>query len=242
MLNNSKMKTELLQHITFTGIDQYTDIARLRELQKRFPLAEFGVLLSTDWEKNGTRFPNPVLLKELTGQDLHLSAHLCGKAAALALDGYWPWIDKNIFGSAKIRKAFRRIQLNVSTRKNLPEILAATLPPTEIIIQQRDADHAGLFLRSAECMADVSVLLDASGGRGVESPFEVRPEMKAFKVGYAGGLGPDNAADRLAELLSNPDIGRFWIDMESRVRTDDRFDLDKVEAVLQTCYQILKQN
>lgn len=236
------MKTELIQHITFTGIDQYTDIARLRKLQKRFPLAEFGVLLSTDWTKNGTRFPDPVLLKELVGQGLHLSAHLCGEAATLALDGYWSWVDRNIFGSAKIRKAFRRIQLNVSTRKNLPERLAATLPHTEIIIQQKDADHAGLFLRSAAIMPDVSVLLDASGGRGVEYPFEVRPEMKAFKVGYAGGLGPENAADRLAELLRNSNIGRFWIDMESRVRTDDRFDLDKVEAVLKECYKILKHN
>lgn len=233
------MQTDLIQHITFTGIDQYTDITRLRELQKRFPLAEFGVLLSTDWGKNGTRFPNPVLLKELTRQDLHLSAHLCGHAAAWALDGQWPWIDNIIFGGDEIRKAFSRIQLNVSTRKNLPERLAATLPNTEIIIQQRDADHAGLFLRSAECMSDVSVLLDASGGRGLESTFKVRPEMKAFKVGYAGGLGPDNAADRLEELLRNPDIGRFWIDMESRVRTDDRFDLDKVEAVLKECYKIL---
>lgn len=236
------MQTDLLQHITFTGIDQYTDIARLRELQKRFPLAEFGVLLSTDWTKNGTRFPNPAILKELAGQDLHLSAHLCGDAAEWALDGHWPWIDNIIFGGDEIRKAFSRIQLNVSTRKNLPERLAATLPHTEIIIQQKDADHAGLFLRSAECMADVSVLLDASGGRGVECPFEVRPEMIAFKVGYAGGLGPDNAASKLAELLRNPDIGRFWIDMESRVRTDDRLDLDKVEAVLKECYKILKQD
>lgn len=236
------MKTNLLQHITFTGIDQYTDIARLRKLQRHFPLAEFGVLLSTDWEKNGTRFPNPVLLKELTEQDLHLSAHLCGEAAALALDGYWSWVDRNIFGGTNIRKAFRRIQLNVSTRKNLPERLAATPPATEIIIQQRDADHAGLFLRSTECMADVSVLLDSSGGRGMECPFEIRPKMKSFKVGYAGGLGPDNAADKLAELLNSPDIGRFWIDMENRVRTDDRFDLNKVEAVLEECHQILKQN
>lgn len=236
------MQTDLLQHITFTGIDQYTDIARLRELQKRFPLAEFGVLLSTDWTKNGTRFPNPALLKELAGQDLYLSAHLCGDAAEWALDGHWPWIDNIIFGGDEIRKAFSRIQLNVSTRKNLPERLVATLPHTEIIIQQKDVDHTGLFLRSAECMADVSVLLDASGGRGLECPFEVRPEMKAFKVGYAGGIGPDNAANKLAELLRNPNIGRFWIDMENRVRTDDRLDLDKVEAVLKECYQILKQN
>jgi len=236
------MNAKLLKHITFTGVDEVTNLQRLEDIQRRFPLAEFGVLLSENWQDNGPRFPNPKILPHLLGRGLNLSAHLCGDAAMKAAFGLWYKIDEKIFGGAGIRTGFQRIQLNISTRSGLPTRLSTSLPGQEVIIQQKDADHAGFFLNSAWLCNPVSVLLDASGGRGVEYPFEVRPEMKAFKVGYAGGLGPENAASKLAELLRNPDIGRFWFDMESRVRTDDRFDLDKVEAVLEECHQILKQN
>ena len=31
-------------------------------VQKKYPFAEFGVLLSYDWKENGQRFPNPEIL------------------------------------------------------------------------------------------------------------------------------------------------------------------------------------
>lgn len=36
------------------------------------------------------------------------------------------------------------------------------------------------------------------------------------------------------------EIISYWIDMESGVRTDDWFDLDKVVKVLQICDNVLK--
>ena len=233
------MNAKLLKHITFTGVDEFTNLQRLEDIQRRFPLAEFGVLLSEDWQDNGPRFPDPKILPHLLGRGLNLSAHLCGDAAMKAAFGLWYKIDENLFGGTGIRTGFQRIQLNISTRSGLPTRLSTSLPGQEIIIQQKDATHANFFHASKILCNPISVLLDASGGRGIDTPIDVRPEMKACKVGYAGGFGPDNAAAKLRQILQNPNTGAFWIDMESRVRTDDKFDLDKVEAVLKECYKIL---
>ena len=61
------------------------------------------------------------------------------------------------------------------------------------------------------------------------------------KIGYAGGISPDNVADKLTYLFENVRDGEFWIDMESGVRTDDWFDLDKVRRVLEICQPIIKE-
>ena len=42
-------------------------------------------------------------------------------------------------------------------------------------------------------------------------------------------------------LLKNVSMGEFWIDMESGVRTEDWFDIDKVEKVLKLCQMVLDE-
>lgn len=53
--------------------------------------------------------------------------------------------------------------------------------------------------------------------------------------GFAGGLNPENILERKEEIdiLWEKD---YWLDMESGVRTDDWFDLDKVEDI---CKKVL---
>lgn len=60
------------------------------------------------------------------------------------------------------------------------------------------------------------------------------------KVGYAGGFNPDNVAEKLSFLMENSQVGDFWIDMESGVRTDDWFDTDKVRRVLRICKEVIR--
>ena len=61
------------------------------------------------------------------------------------------------------------------------------------------------------------------------------------KIGYAGGINPGNVADKLTFLMENEMVGDFWIDMESGVRTDDWFDIDKVRRVLEICEPIISK-
>ncbi len=230
-----------LKHITFTGIDAKTDIQDLIDIQREFPIAEFGVLTSYHWNENGNRYLNPAFLSNLYAGngELNLALHVCGSAAHDAVCGYWNRINHHLNDRLPL---FNRVQLNVSGRKdNPPRLASCRTRHTEVIIQQRDIHNLGLF-ESSKWVGNVSVLLDASGGRGIDTPIEVLPNAgENFKVGYAGGINPDNVADKLSFLMENSQVGDFWIDMESGVRTDDWFDLAKVRTVLEICEPIIKK-
>ena len=234
-----------LKHITFTGVDANTDIQDLIDIQHEYPIAEFGVLTSYHWYENGNRYLNPAFLSNLYAGngELNLALHVCGSAAHDVAAGEWHKIDDHLFGSLGL---FKRIQLNVANRKDNPEFL--WIPPSkgqELIVQQRDADNTELYNTTYDIWfgddSPVSVLLDASGGQGIDIPIKVLPNAgKPFKVGYAGGISPDNVADKLSYLLQHDKVGDFWIDMESGVRTGDWFDTDKVRRVLAICKEVMR--
>ena len=225
--------------VTFTGIDERTDVKRLVRLQKKYPFVEFGVLTSYNWDKNGNRYLPPQLIPSLHGCGLNLSLHLCGSLAHDAAEGCWNRVNHHVCNSLD---AFKRVQLNVAQRSDNPIRIASTPNRhTELIIQQT-ADNTSLYEASAwVCCGStggVSLLLDASGGRGIDTPLEVWESTG--KIGYAGGFNPDNIAEKLSFLMQNIRKGEFWIDMESGVRSDDWLDLDKVEQVLVICDYLIK--
>lgn len=228
-----------LQHITFTGIDAKTDIRDLIEIQREYPIAEFGVLTSYHWYENGNRYLDPQFIPSLNGRGLNLALHICGSMAHDAAEGYWNKVNHHVLNNLRL---FRRVQLNVSGHNDNPSRMASTPnKSTELIIQQT-IDNTSLY-EASEWLGDVpglsvSMLLDASGGRGIDTPLKIWPSDG--KIGYAGGFNPDNVAGKLDYLLKNVSLGTFWIDMESGVRTDDWFDIDKVRRVLATCKEVIK--
>lgn len=233
-------QTMRLKQITFTGIDEKTDIAALKEIQKEYPMVEWGMLTSYHWGENGNRYPNPKLTRSLVSTGLNLSLHLCGKAAIDAAEGRWECIEGLVKHNLSL---FKRIQLNLAERVFITSYCA--LPKyinQEIIIQQHSVRDMDLYVRTIALTLHsgyFSVLLDASGGRGKDTPIEVLKTKK--HVGYAGGINPDNVAEKLSYLFNEVKEGTFWIDMESGVRTDDWFDLDKVVQVLEICKPIIEE-
>ena len=235
------MKLANLCHITFTGIDARTDFRALFEIQREFPIAEFGVLVSYNWKENGNRFLDPGLIgclrKRQNERRLNLALHLCGTAAHEAAIGQWDKVD---WQTTLFRLGlFQRIQLNIAGRKDNPvSVVPPAFPNYEIIIQQKSIYDMELYLETKRIHPfPFSVLLDASGGKGIDTPIMVVGNPH-HKVGYAGGFNPDNVGDKLSYLLEN-DTYDFWIDMETGVRTDDWFDLNKVVKVLLICKQVL---
>ena len=232
-----------LQHITFTGIDAKTDIRDLIDIQREFPIAEFGVLTSYHWYENGNRYLDPKVINELRGNGLSLSLHVCGSAAHDAAAGRWDLIDKLVWSNIGL---FQRIQLNISNRSDNPNALGRLpkIVEQEVIIQTRDGANTSIYDATIEKFREkdkfgrsFSMLLDASGGQGIDTPLKVLPS--SGKVGYAGGFNPDNVGEKLTFLLQNVRMGQFWIDMESGVRTDDWFDTAKVRRVLATCKEVI---
>ena len=229
-----------LKHITFTGIDAKTDIQELMQIQQEYPIAEFGVLTSYHWNENGNRYLNPAFMSNLYAGSgrLKLALHICGRAAHDAAVGEWKKIEEHLHRTIGL---FGRIQLNISGRTDNPDYVHwAAYDDQEVIIQQKDVEHLSLYNKTwlmNHHLKKFSVLLDASGGQGIDTPIRVLPTKE--KVGYAGGFNPENAADKLRYLLTHQDVHDFWIDMESGVRTDDWLDLDKVRKVLEQCHEVI---
>ena len=224
-----------LTRVTFTGIDFCTDLQRLSSISQRYPYVEFGILVSKDWKENGPRFPNPDIVWKLANvwskHPFHLSLHLCGELAVFAAKGDFSRLEKMI--APHLLSIFERVQLNLDSKPLFNVLHHVSMPGKEVIVQMRSAGLCRQFLKGGQ-PEGMSFLLDSSGGRGIDTPVEI-VDVPGVHVGYAGGIGPDNVGQKLGRLLSYPSDVEFWIDMETRVRTDEKFDLDKVEEVLSIC-------
>ena len=228
-----------LTKVTFTGVDERTDVKRLVRLQKKYPYVEFGVLLSYDWQENGNRFLDPSFLVNFKGKGLNLSAHFCGQAAIDIAVGKKFNLEKLIGNNLMI---FRRCQLNLKADRLFTELRRLAPIPyiDEVIVQMHTPELCQRFLNDQRPLF-ASYLLDASCGCGIDTPIQIITSP-GVHIGYAGGIGSDNVADKLRTLLEYPSDEKFWIDMETRVRTcEDWFDLDKVEEVLEICDSLVKE-
>lgn len=223
----------MLHCVTITGADNSIEPSELVALSKRFPLVEWGILFSP--ERWGTpRYPSLGWVAELSDlaktESLSLSAHLCGRFARNALAAEWSW-QRALIGHDF---SFGRVQINCAHN---PEPSITTMlrewPTTQRVIVQCSDKNLDWVEGAIEDGARCDVLFDGSGGRGV-LPRGWPRAIERTLCGYAGGLGPLNVADNLPCIAEAAGGSSFWIDMESRVRSDDDqlFDLSKVLSVL----------
>lgn len=217
-----------------TGADDRTSLNDLRELSLQYPFVEWALLYGA---KPGTpRNPTAAWREAFFSAALPCSSavHLCGAEAFVELrEGRLP---PDVLCAA-------RLQLNINARRpdfSLAEVLdiytrALDLGP-DIILQHHDGtrQEIDIFLQglTSHQRRRVHVLLDESRGKGLRPQSWAMPSyLGGVFIGYAGGIGPENAADVLEEVAlasSRP----CWIDMESGVRTDNQFDIGKAALVL----------
>lgn len=206
-------------HITFTGVDAHTDLNRMIDLSEEYP-CEWGILFSHKRQGNDIRYPARHVIDRILDAPVTFAAHLCGSIAANIMNGDYH-IDVPL-------TAFDRVQVNHV--KPLPDVLeefSAQWHRT-VIGQSRSVSTFPTVRNGVEW------LYDPSGGNGL-LPEEYPSNQGKAKVGYAGGINPDNVVE-INEKVKNLSPAGYWLDMESGVRTDDKFDLDKVEAVLKAIY------
>jgi hypothetical protein len=239
-----------LTHVTITGADDDVDQFDLFDLSVRFPFVEWGVLFSQS--KAGVpRYPSwdwvlglAEMKKTIKHKTPKFSAHLCGKWVSDALTG-----RISIFNNEpELNRLFHRIQLNCGKSRLKEAIENKDLWRAAMRVSQSvilGGNYGNLKLDLGRCsLSGVYPLFDASGGHGKKPkdwplPFsETKTEGVVQKkhtqfCGYAGGLGPDNVAEELDRIEHVVGHVSVWIDMESGVRTKDKFDLNKVEEVLE---------
>lgn len=218
--------------VTITGADDDVDPSALEDLSREFPFVEWGILRSS--KREGTpRYPSRKWVRGLGDKLSRLSIHLCGEESRQAQLGLVDtWYDT-------YPTIFTRIQINGYKLADGPIGLkrASTklVYGETFILPFNDEALALPVACDAAVLPGGEVLFDPSGGRGVEpfrwatAPAPVRGVVDV-RMGYAGGIGPDNVVDVLRDI--GP-VRPTWIDMESGVRTGDKFDLAKVRRVLE---------
>lgn len=207
--------TQLPKHITFTGIDNDTDISVLRRIASQRPV-EFGVLVSPVRQGTDHRYPTLDKIEEFIAADLPLSLHICGGYSRGIMMGERPDIGVDV-------TKFKRIQINHQSPD--PERTA------------RYAEYYGVrpILQTDDVAFPsddrIDWLYDPSRGRGLA--VGQWPEYPNRFVGYAGGISEQNIKSVIDQVRAT---GDYWLDMETSVRTLDKFDYAKVEKILALVY------
>jgi hypothetical protein len=119
------------------------------------------------------------------------------------------------------------------------------VPGMEFIFQLNSETQPLYELLSASPPANMSVLFDASCGKGIELTV-LPPQPAEMPCGYAGGIGPDNISSILEAVIDQSEnisgSKPVWIDMESslRVARSDRLVLDQDVFSVDKCFACIK--
>ncbi len=246
-----------LDRVTVTGADD--SIGRpenLLDLTREFPFVEWGILVHAKGAGE-PRFPSDNWISDLQrlvkgGHKMPLSLHVCGRWVRDLLIGNMTIPESLLFG-------FDRVQLNFhaeNTSVDPPRFYEAMhqLRRGRQFIFQIDGNKGNAHLESlmledaTEGNLDLVPLFDISGGAGVlpsawPVPDSAGDEVDYRYYGYAGGLGPENLAEQIPLIGKAAGETRIWIDMETRVRSEDdeQFDLAKVRQCLEIAKPFVRQ-
>lgn len=225
-----------LDCVTITGADDSIEPEALLPITEKYPFVEWGILFSG--KQQGTaRYPSYNWLgrlKTVAPNIPRLCAHLCGQwVRELVLSGKGTWWDRY----QDLASCFRRIQLNFHGQYHkagegfVGEL--RRLGNHEFIFQHDGVNDSLISTFTNTPRLRVFPLFDRSGGAGIVPKEWPKPIWKY--QGYAGGLGPENIVDEIKRIGDAVGNSRIWIDMETRVRSEDdlKFDLSKVERCLE---------
>lgn len=224
------MTVPKLKYVSITGADDVVAIADLNAIGAEYPFVEWAVLWLPE-QAGKSRCPSLAWIENFiaTCEGAHKALHLCGSA--------FLGFSQNKPDVMRMMKGFNRIQLNlefgnVEGKYDLAAMLSQIRahPEFEFIIQYTDRRRDLLPL-----LKDIphhAILFDQSAGRGI-APDSWPAPINGHFCGYAGGINPDNIAGNIEKIAKESGSAQIWVDMESGVRTNDRFDLAKVRRVLE---------
>jgi len=252
--------------VTITGADDSVDRNELYDLSDRFPFVEWGILYNPGKEGK-PRYPSDEWVEKFdryAPSFVSKAVHLCGKSATDFCNG-----DLSVVRDAAYHSpCYGRVQVNIHEEAHIGDrsyseiadllIRSNSVVPT--IIQLNDLTRPIVkALSKKENGNYVQVLFDESRGKGVPMIFREDPErhalMKTTKCGFASGISPDNVQDVARSIAGISNLHYnvrsiltgcimsppgAWIDMETGVRTDNEFDLKKVDYVLMKMERAMK--
>jgi len=254
-----------LKQVTITGADDSIDPRILVDLSVEFPFAEWGILASlsnSGSNRYPTKIWLHTLsaIHELN-ESLHISLHIQGRYLREMFYHDRPQVaDLDIWSRVRrVQLNFHGepVPLEENLVKTFIRNLSSLGKGKQYIFQMDGVNDdfylehiwgGDYFLDEPDAYPLSAPLFDRSAGAGVlpdswpraelleaiPGPDGEGVEVKAYH-GYAGGLGPDNLAEQLPLIAAAADGAPYWVDMETRVRSenDSKFDLAKVRHCLE---------
>lgn len=253
-----------LDHITITGADDHVDRNALYELSDKYPFVQWGILYhsekqgtprypSNEWVDKFDRYAPSFVSRNV---------HLCGSDAKAFCTGDLSIVRYSAYGSPSYESIQVNIPEGfalLTKPQDVADLFIRSSKVIPTIIQMNDYTRPVIdALQKKESGNFVKILFDESWGKGkmIDIPRdgglksrEMHSLLKRSTCGFAGGINLDNVVkvlDTLAKIsnlhydVRSELLGyvqsppRAWIDMESGVRTNNEFDLKKVERVLET--------
>ena len=165
------------------------------------------------------RYPDLKIVRNFRWQaldkNIKSAIHLCGVYSRLINGGEFDEV-------LALCQDFDRVQINAKEYSLGFVVQFAARCPAQVITQWRGVDYP----------FGIEHLHDESGGRGIDTMKTWPSPEDGVHCGYAGGLSNKNISAAVTFARDYP-FAFPWLDMESSVRTNDWFDLDKVRNVIE---------
>jgi len=232
-----------LKFCTFTGLDEKFSLEDFEIMSSRFSFLEWGILYSTSENSNlnANRYPsqkwfeyNIEKIREIADKTgVKLALHVCGKETKNLINGSNEFLNY-------LLDYFDRVQINFQYKKQYKDNLLSLFSDYEDLKFITQHNHSNeKILHDLGDIANHQILFDTSGGRGVMAQNWLDP-LEGKMCGYAGGLGPDNIEQELVKINQTAANKDYWIDMESKLRTDEWLDYQKCHAVAKEVSYFIK--
>ena len=204
----------MLEHVTFTGIDERADLERVAAIGRRHPWAEFAVLAGSASGET-PRFPSLRVVERLRrlreAEATHTAIHLCGRLSRAVRDGRYET-------AAALCAGFGRAQVNLPAADraaaidNCAELSLRT--GTRVIVQ-----HEGPWpVPDTWRPKGIDRLQDRSGGAGLETIDEWPPPAAGGQGGTATPAGSARGTSRPRSTSPHGSTGSGCGSTEGRAR------------------------
>ena len=228
---------------------EYNSIDDIIAVGKRWPMAEFAIQAHPS--KFSAHMPRNewflTLIEKCMTNDVNLAMHINSQWRTMICRGKIPSEITDILNLRRDngKPIIGRVQININGGDEKYHFYAKKVagmiceyPEIEFIFQYAPTQRRRIRTLD-KTGVPFSLLYDASGGRGIMPDSWFGPVMGNHKMGYSGGLSPENIADNLDKICAVlPYNYKTWIDAEGKLKDPNtkQFDIERAEQYIRNAY------
>lgn len=208
---------------------EYNSIDDIIAVGKRWPMAEFAIQAHPS--KFSAHMPRYVWFDTLAHasrkNDINLAIHVNAQWRTQICHGEIPYEITRLLALRRDngKPVIGRVQVNINGGDEKYRFYAHKVaniirayPDIEFIFQYTTKQKNRVRALN-KTSVPFSLLYDASGGCGISPDVWHAPVMGNHKMGYSGGLSPENIADNLKNISAQlPNDYRTWIECRRKIK------------------------